>query len=85
MIAALKVDNQGNQGKQNGSRKTGHKPSAPWRTEAELNDLRERKVCLRCERPGHHYRFCRLFGPPTRPANINNINGNGSDSVSGKD
>ena len=49
----------------------GSKPAAPWRSEVEVAELREKKLCLRCKKPGHQARFCRTYGPP-RPAQMNN-------------
>ncbi|KAI0991444.1 hypothetical protein K3495_g16743, partial [Podosphaera aphanis] len=43
------------------------KPAAPWRTEKEVSELREKGLCLRCKKKGHFSRTCRIFGPPKRP------------------
>ncbi|KAI6247691.1 hypothetical protein HI914_04253 [Erysiphe necator] len=43
------------------------KPSAPWRTESEVAILREKRVCLRCLKPGHPARYCQKFGPAVKP------------------
>ena len=60
-------------GKRNGSKTPEPKPPAPWRSEKECSNLREKDVCLRCEKPGHISQFCRKFGPPKRPTEINNM------------
>ncbi|KAI0990796.1 hypothetical protein K3495_g17391 [Podosphaera aphanis] len=74
LTEVIAVLNASGKNSNNGSaRRTGPKPSAPWRTEEEILDLREKGVCLRCEKPGHVSRFCRKYGPPKRPAHINNV------------
>ncbi|RKF65464.1 hypothetical protein GcM3_121022, partial [Golovinomyces cichoracearum] len=42
----------------------GLKPAASWLTEAEVVELREKILCLRCKKSGHQSRFCQLNGPP---------------------
>ena len=73
MVATLNINDQNIQNK--GEKRTGPKPPAPWRTETEIADLRNRKLCLRCEKPGHFYRFCKVFGPPKVPNNSIGVNG----------
>lgn len=68
VIAVLNAHNN-NRGSGNNSKK---KP-APWRTEEEMISLRERKLCLRCEKPGHISRYCKKLGPPIPPKNVNNL------------
>ncbi|KAI0994649.1 hypothetical protein K3495_g13532 [Podosphaera aphanis] len=69
MVAKINLGN----GEKRGPGGFGQKPAAPWRTEAEVRDLREKKLCLRCKKPGHQARFCRTFGPPKQPAQINSV------------
>ncbi len=51
----------------------GPKIAAPWRTVSEVAELREKKLSLRCKKPGHQSRFCQLYGPPRRPTQVNNL------------
>ncbi|KAI0991830.1 hypothetical protein K3495_g16357, partial [Podosphaera aphanis] len=71
LISTMNVNDQVN--KKKPERAPGPKPSAPWRSEKELADLRAQKLCTRCERTGHIYRYCKLFGPAKRPTQINNL------------
>ncbi|KAI0998655.1 hypothetical protein K3495_g9545 [Podosphaera aphanis] len=65
LISTMNVNDQAN--KKKPKRGPGPKPSAPWRSEKGLVDLRVQKQCIRWERPGHIYRYCKLFGPAKRP------------------
>ena len=62
MINKISVD--GNGAKRKSQER---KPAAPWRTEAEVAMLRDKRVCLRCLKPGHFARYCEKFGPAIRP------------------
>ncbi|POS82466.1 hypothetical protein EPUL_005580 [Erysiphe pulchra] len=81
MIANMNLKEQNNA---KDEEKTKKKPSAPWRTEEELEYFRKNKLCSRCERPGHFYRYCKIFGPAKRPLQIGSVMGD-VDTFSGKD
>lgn len=86
MIATLNTE-----GKKKEKKNIRQKTPAPWRTEQEVSILRSKKLCLRCEKPGHMSRFCKYFGPPKRPDQILNIQNSDyladeeSEAESGKD
>ncbi|KAI1000743.1 hypothetical protein K3495_g7455 [Podosphaera aphanis] len=69
MVAKINLGN----GEKRGPGGIGQKLAAPWRTEVEVRDLQEKKLCLRCKKPGHQARFRRTFGPPKQPAQINSV------------
>jgi hypothetical protein len=46
------------------------KPRAPWRTREVFQQLIERSLCVRCERPGHRGPECLTYRPARRPATI---------------
>ena len=60
------------------------KPPAPWRTEKELEYFRQNKLCSRCKKPGHFYRYCKEFGPAKKPTHIGNVIDD-IDALSGKE
>ena len=61
------------QGKRNGKGSAKSKPPAPWLTENEVAEIRKKGLCLRCKRSGHLAKFCNIFGPPKKPAHLNNF------------
>ncbi|KAI0991029.1 hypothetical protein K3495_g17158, partial [Podosphaera aphanis] len=71
LVAKLNIDEKKN-GSSDGRPRS--KPAAPWRTEKEVAELREKGLCLRCKKKGHFSRTCRIFGPPKRPEQFNYMN-----------
>ncbi|KAI0991508.1 hypothetical protein K3495_g16679 [Podosphaera aphanis] len=74
LSAFLASLNSKGKGKANGKfRNAEPKPSAPWRSDEEFQILREKGVCIRCEKPGHISKFCRKFGPPKQSTQISSL------------
>lgn len=53
LVAQIKVEKDQTKSSANS------KPSAPWLTEKEVDELCAKNLCLRCKRAGHMARFCK--------------------------